>query len=75
MQRRSVINASLFDVFSVLMTDYERDIIIENSDKIKNIFYDLMDDEQFVQAITRGTNDQRRVKTRFSMVLEAFQEI
>jgi hypothetical protein len=73
-QKRSIINASLFDVFSVIMTRFN--LLNENKiNKIKEIFYDLMVNEDFQKAITIGTNETHKVKARFSIAEQAVKDI
>jgi len=74
-QRRSVINVALFDVFSILMTNYDENFVKSNIKTIRNIFFDLMTNEDFSRAITLSTNSVSRVRTRFKMVEQAFKEL
>lgn len=74
-QRRSVINAALFDVFSVLMARYEESDVNEKATSIREKFYSLIVNEDFSRAITLSTNSRNRVVQRFEMVTRAFQGI
>ncbi len=74
-KRRSVINAALFDVFSVLMTRYENEFAQNNTKQMQNLFFGLMNNEVFYSSITSGTNDTRRVKNRFGEAEKVFQEL
>lgn len=72
---RAIINIALFDVYSVLMADIEpealknqKDVILEKSDEL------ILADEEFVRAITTGTNDKLKVDTRFSKVSSILNE-
>ena len=71
-QRRSVINAALFDVLSVQMTKYDEDFISRKTEVIQKIFYSLIDNEEFSKAITSSTNSLRNVKFRFKVIKQAF---
>ncbi len=74
-QRRSVINAALFDVLSVQMTKYDDDFIKRKKKVIQKIFYGLIDDEKFSKAITYSTNSLRNAKFRFKEVELAFRQV
>lgn len=74
-QRRSVINAALFDVYSVLMAQYEPDFVRSKSKAFQNIFFELMKNDEFMKAITSGTNDSIRVRARFNIATQAFQRL
>jgi hypothetical protein len=74
-QKRSVINASLFDVFSVVMAKYDENYVSSRISTIREKFYALMTNEDFSRAITLSTNSRNRVMERFRMANEAFQEL
>ena len=73
--RRSVINASLFDVFSTLMTKYSEDMITKKKGEVQKIFYELMANDEFFKAITLSTNSLSNVKIRFEIIKRVFQEL
>ncbi|CCK78582.1 DUF262 domain-containing protein [Desulfobacula toluolica] len=72
---RSVINISLFDVCSVLLSDIEEDLIKTNSDSLKRAIKHLFEDYEFIQAITIGTNSVNKVNIRFKKMRDAISEI
>lgn len=72
---RSVLNASLWDVLSTTLSRYSENIVESHAKIIRDSFYSLMDDEEFVKSITIGTSDAKRVKHRFEKVTESFQEV
>lgn len=72
---RSVLNASLWDVMSTGLSLYSEHIVEAHVEDLKAGFYDLMDDEIFIRAITYGPNDARRVKERFELSQKMFQEV
>ncbi len=74
-QKRSLINASLFDVFSVIMTKYDENYISNRISAIQEKFYKLMLDEDFSRSISLSTNSRNRVIERFRVANEAFQEL
>lgn len=72
---RSVINASLWDVMSTSLSRYPEHLVEARIDALKEAFYGLLDDERFLEAITLGTNQVNRVKTRFAKTNEMLQEV
>ena len=72
---RSVLNASLWDVMSTGLSRYPREVIKENSHALREAFYRLMENRNFVDAITRGPNSANQVRCRFSMAEEMFEEV
>ena len=65
---RSIINIALFDVYSVLMTKFSEDFVVEHRDSFLHCFEQLQQDQEFVNAITISTNDVRNVVTRFEKI-------
>lgn len=65
---RSVINASLWDVMSTGLAKIPLDLVRQQEDELRDGFYGLLGDEEFVQSITYGTNDVKRVTKRFEMM-------
>ena len=63
---RSVINASLFDIFSVAFTKISPETIKKNKKSLLSLFYASMDNSAFVNSITSATNQKRQVKERFA---------
>lgn len=74
-ERRSVINVALFDVMSVRMTHYTEAYITKHAQHIKQLFYRLMHDGEFLAAITTSTNSLSRVTQRFEIMNRVFQEL
>ncbi|MEH8021514.1 DUF262 domain-containing protein [Rheinheimera metallidurans] len=72
---RSVINASLWDVMSVTLSNYPESLIRDKAELIREGFYELMTNYRFIDAITLGTNQVGRVKERFRLVQKMFEEI
>lgn len=73
--QRSILNASLWDVMSTGLARYSEEIVTENSDELKSAFYELLEDEEFNDAITYGPNSSKKVKIRFEMADEMFKEV
>lgn len=73
-ERRSVLNASLWDVMSTGLSHYPQDLIATCAKPLRNAIYTLLDDDEFNIAITYGTNDTKRVGCRFHMTRGIFKE-
>lgn len=74
-QSRNVVNIALFDVFSVIMAGHDPAWVDERKQAIRELFYRLMGNEEFVRAISLGTNSLSNVRSRFSIAFEAFKEL
>lgn len=72
---RGVINLALWDVMSTGLSRYSENLVKERSETLKDVFYNLMTEAEFENALTRGTHDPRRVRTRFAMTRAMFQEV
>ena len=74
-KRRSVLNASLWDTMSTGLSRYDESRIKSSAKVLRNRIYQLLKDEEFNDAITYGTNDVIKVKTRFTMIRGVLREI
>jgi hypothetical protein len=74
-EKRSVINIALFDVMSVQMTKYPESYVRSHKGHIQQLFYRLMNDDEFSTIITISTNSLSRVHRRFEIVDQVFQEL
>ncbi|MXY54621.1 MAG: DUF262 domain-containing protein [Gammaproteobacteria bacterium] len=74
-ERRAVLNASLWDVMSTGLSRYSEEQVASNVTAVREAFHYLLWDEAFNAAITYGTNDLKRVKTRFEMAQKALREV
>ena len=72
---RSVINASIWDVMITGLSRMDADVVKSRSDALQEGFYRLMENDDFIAAVTYGTNDTRRVIDRFRMAQGLFEEI
>lgn len=72
---RSVLNASLWDVMSTGLSRYAEPLVEARAEDLRNAFYPLMADEEFIRAITYGPNDVRMVKYRFAAAGAMLQEV
>ncbi len=74
-ERRSVLNASFWDVMSTGLSRYEEHRVRSSADVVREAVYRLLGDEEFNTAITYGPNDTRKVKARFHMAHEMLREV
>lgn len=72
---RSVINASLWDVMSTGLSHYPEHLVEARIEPFKVAFYELLDDYDFIESITLGTNQVNRVNTRFTKTNEMLKEV
>ena len=72
---RSVINASLWDVLSTGLSRYPPSKVNEKKEAVKKGFYRLLDDGDFWDSITYGTNGVRQVRSRFAMANGMLAEV
>ena len=73
--RRGFINASLWDVMSTGLAKYDEDLVRENKTSLLEGFYYLLNDSDFNDAITLGTNQTNRVRRRFDMTNNMLREV
>ena len=73
--RRSVINASLWDVMSTGLSKYPQSEVESRAGELRTAVHELLDDEEFSNAITYATNGTPRVVTRFRRTRRIFEEI
>ncbi len=73
--RRSVINASLWDVMVTGLARIESPVVETQAHFLRQAFYALMDDDEFIASITYGTNDTRRVRHRFETATSMLEEV
>lgn len=72
---RGIVNASLWDVMSTELSRHPQDRVRSRATFLRDAVYGLLRDNEFNTAITYGPNDPRKVKTRFSMARNEFEEI
>ncbi len=73
--RRSVINASLWDIMSTGLSRFPPSVVKPRADDLRDALHVLMEDDDFVASITYGTNDTRRVNHRFDAASVMFREV
>ena len=73
--RRSIVNASLWDVMSTGLARVPAVQVRERAEVLRERFYALMHDDEFVSAITYGPNTPKQVRHRFSVMWRALAEV
>ena len=74
-KKRSSFNASLWDVMATGLSRYPRQLVKERSTAVKNGFYRLLKDEEFLHSITYSTNSVKQVRCRFHKAKAMFEEV
>ena len=74
-ESRSVLNASLWDVMSTGLAGRPEHVVEARAEALRSAFYPLMEDDEFIKAITYGPNDTRKVKYRFRVADKMFREV
>lgn len=74
-EKRGVLNASLWDVMSTGLSRYPENEVKSRVEVLKNKFYPLMDDEEFVASITYGPSSTGKVRRRFRIASAMFEEV
>ena len=74
-EKRSVLNASLWDVMSTGLSRYPEEIAESRTDDIRSEFYSLITDDGFLTAITYSTNGTKQVRHRFHVANAMFKEV
>ena len=70
-ERRSLINISLFDVMSTMLSVTPKATVNANANEILERVVDLVNDDAYAHAITYSTNSTSQVKARFRMTMDA----
>ncbi|NMG16688.1 hypothetical protein [Aromatoleum bremense] len=74
-ESRSVLNASLWDVMTTGLARYPEHVVEARADELRNEFYPLMKDDEFVRSVTYGPNDVKKVKHRFNVTGAVFRKV
>jgi len=73
--RRSMLNASLWDIMIMGLSRYPEHLVEAHADALKAAFYGFMQDEKFVWSITYGPDDVMRVRHRFEAAKGVFEKV
>ena len=71
---RSVLNASLWDVMSTVLSQVSENVVEARANRIRSAFYSLMKDNEFIASITYGTNHTKNVAHRFETARALIRE-
>lgn len=74
-QRRSIINASIFDVMMAELATRDEATVAENADTLRRAFVKRLDDQEFVRAVTYGPNTPKEVRKRFEIAAAMMKEV
>lgn len=72
---RSQLNLALFDVMSATLAGYDPDTVAAKKADVAAAFFRLMADDDFEEAISRGTSGVRQVRARFEKARAMFEEV
>ena len=74
-EKRSPINASLWDVMSTGLSRYTVDEVDAHANSLRQVLYELLADPDFDAAITLGSSSTKSVLLRFQKAQVAIQEV
>ena len=75
-ERRNPINRALFEVWGVILSQYDEDVVKAKAKELRKAARELMTNSgTFIGAISQGTGDPRRVRQRFSLANEAVRRV
>ena len=74
-KNRGVLNASLWDVMSTGLAPYPEELVTERAHDLRCAFYSLMEDDEFINAVTYSVNGTKHVKTRFEVANAMFKGV
>ena len=72
---RSVLNMALFDVCSVILTQWTTDVLKSRADEVRSAISILLRDRLFEHSITYSTNSRRQVEMRFERMEAALKGV
>lgn len=73
--RRSVLNASLWDVMSTGLSRYPEELVKQRAPRLQTALSGLLEDDDFTRSITYATNGVWQVKHRFAAAHEMLEEV
>lgn len=74
-QRRSIINASIFDVMMSELSKRDEASVAAKADALRAAFIQRMDDKEFERAVTYGPNTPKEVRKRFEIAAAMMKEV
>lgn len=74
-QRRSIINASIFDVMMAELSKRDEATVAAKADTLREAFIKRMDDREFERSVTYSPNTPKEVRKRFAIASTMMQEV
>jgi hypothetical protein len=75
-ERRNPINRALFEVWAVVLAKYDEPVVSKHAGELAIAARRLMtEDQSFIEAISQGTGDLRRVRTRFGLAADVAKAV
>ena len=74
-EKRSLLNASLWDVMSTGLSRYPTHLVLQYSQNFKEAYYALLRDDLFNDSITSGTSSVKKVRHRFFATEQMLKEV
>lgn len=74
-ESRNIFNASLWDVMTTGLARFSEATVENSADELRDAFYELLDDTEFIAAITYSPNSVKRVEKRFELANDMFEEV
>ena len=72
---RGILNASLWDVMTTGLAEYEREQVEAKSGKLQAAFFSLLEDPQFASSITYSPNSTKNARHRFEAARAMLKEV
>jgi len=72
---RGILNASLWDVMTTGLADYETDVVAAKAEVLREAFLRLLADAQFSNSITYSPNSTKNAKHRFEAFRAMLKEV
>ncbi|MDH5557223.1 MAG: hypothetical protein OEZ03_07725 [Alphaproteobacteria bacterium] len=75
---RNPINKALFETIAVNLAALDpdrRDMLVERGGAVREQFIDLIENRKFILAVSQGTGDPAKVRTRFSEIEKLFKKV
>ena len=73
--KRTAINASLWDVLTTGLSRYDEARVEERKEPLERAILKLLEDTEFSDAISIGTNHRKKVRSRFRMAHDRIREV
>lgn len=74
-QRRSIINASIFDVMMAELATRDEAVVSAKAALLREAFVKRLEDREFERAVTYGPNSSKEVRKRFKIAAAMMMEV